>query len=193
MGIHLKKTFYKGVVAVTPLSVTLGLCFWLLSTLEHLFRWPVELFLGNLYFPGMGLCFALFLVFFVGYLVNNFVIRKFSEMVHNTFTKIPVIRFVYNTVADLLQFFRKKNTEQLGAMVMVRISGVELLGVLTNQDSILGEAKNHPDRVSVFIPMSYQVAGFTVLVPRSSVEIVPISVEEGLRFIFSGGVLQKNS
>lgn len=193
---NLRGAFYKGVVALAPLSVTLVLCFWLLSTLEHFFRWPVEFFLGDLYFPGLGLCFALFIVFFVGCFINNFVLRNLSEVVNNIFTKIPVIRFVYNTVADLLKFFRKRDTEQLGVMVMVRVSGVELLGVLTSQSGVLDDVKNDVngvDKVAVFIPMSYQVAGFTVIVPRSAIDIMPISVEDGLRFIFSGGVLQKNA
>lgn len=42
--------------------------------------------------------------------------------------------------------------------------------------------------VAVYIPMSYQIGGLTVIIPWSMVEKVDMSIEEGLRFAATAGM-----
>jgi uncharacterized membrane protein len=66
--------------------------------------------------------------------------------------------------------------------------GMRLLGFLTRADfddvpGVAGEGE-----VAVYLPMSYQVGGFTVLLPRSAVTPVPMSREEAMKFILTAGL-----
>jgi len=42
--------------------------------------------------------------------------------------------------------------------------------------------------VLVYLPMSYMIGGYTVLVPRSLVRPVSMSMEDALRFTLTAGV-----
>jgi uncharacterized membrane protein len=42
--------------------------------------------------------------------------------------------------------------------------------------------------VGVYLPMSYQIGGYTVFVPRSSVERIEMSVEDAMRFVLTAGM-----
>jgi uncharacterized membrane protein len=42
--------------------------------------------------------------------------------------------------------------------------------------------------VAVYLPMSYQVGGYTLLVPRSSLTPVEMSREEAMKFILTAGL-----
>ena len=68
---------------------------------------------------------------------------------------------------------------------------MNLLGFVTR--SSFDDAPAIPggdDRVAVYLPMSYQIGGFTVMVPRSSIADVDMSVEECLRFAMTAGVAE---
>ena len=50
------------------------------------------------------------------------------------------------------------------------------------------EGTGGADKVAVYLPMSYQLGGFTVIVPRSRIREVPMKAEEALRFCVTAGV-----
>ncbi|MBM7692533.1 putative membrane protein [Peribacillus deserti] len=45
--------------------------------------------------------------------------------------------------------------------------------------------------VAVYIPQTFQVAGFTFLVPKEDVEVVDIKPEDAMKFVLSGGMTSK--
>ena len=44
------------------------------------------------------------------------------------------------------------------------------------------------EKLAVYFPMSYQLGGFTVIVPKSSARELKMTVEEALRFCVTAGV-----
>jgi uncharacterized membrane protein len=47
---------------------------------------------------------------------------------------------------------------------------------------------SEPGMIMVYMPMSYQVGGYTALVPRASVQPVDMSFEEAMRFTLTAGL-----
>jgi uncharacterized membrane protein len=45
-----------------------------------------------------------------------------------------------------------------------------------------------PGMILVYMPMSYQVGGYTALIPRASVQPVDMSFEEAMRFTLTAGL-----
>ena len=57
-----------------------------------------------------------------------------------------------------------------------------MIGLLMREDvSDLKLAGDNVERVAVYFPMSYQIGGFTVFVPRSWIRELDIPVETALR------------
>ena len=44
------------------------------------------------------------------------------------------------------------------------------------------------DAVAVYMPMSYQIGGYTLFLPRSALTPVDVSFEQGMRLAITGGV-----
>ncbi len=184
------KIFKRGLIAIAPLALAIVIVVWLLGTLEHAFRPPLKAILGEkLYVPGMGILVALILIFMVGSVINTFIIQKISKWADRLLARLPFFKIFYNSIGDMMNYFRPKDREH-GKMVIVEIEGTRRIGIVTREDFV-GVAKGieKEGEIAVFIPMSYQIGGFTILVHKSKVEPIAMSVEEGMRFIITGGVL----
>jgi len=67
---------------------------------------------------------------------------------------------------------------------------MRLIGFVTREDltdTPLGVEDQEP--VAVFLPMSYQMGGFTIMVPRSAVRKIDMSVEQAMRFAITAGMV----
>jgi uncharacterized membrane protein len=74
---------------------------------------------------------------------------------------------------------------------MVRLGGTDLrvMGFVTRSDLAgLPAGISEPGMIAVYMPMSYQIGGYTALVPRASVQAVDMTLEEAMRFILTAGV-----
>jgi uncharacterized membrane protein len=78
-------------------------------------------------------------------------------------------------------------------VVQVQIPGmpIRMLGFVTLED-LDGVGLASPDggeeSVAVYLPMSYQIGGYTVLLPRSYLTPVDMGMEEAMRFLITAGL-----
>lgn len=187
------KIFKQGLLALAPVTISLAIIIWLLMILEDIFRVPLEWLVGKYYFPGLGIVVALVFIFFVGVLVNTFLVQKLTVWFDKLLTRIPFFKIFYNSVTDLMGFFKPSKGKKKGKMVVVEIADMRFLAMLTREDFTgLPAELGEDDHVAVFIPLSYQIGGFTLTVPRSSIKPVDMSVEQGMRFVVTAGLLSKN-
>lgn len=72
--------------------------------------------------------------------------------------------------------------------MLVSIGEAKLLGFLTREriQDILGlSAEEGDDIVAIYLPLSYQIGGYTLYLPRSKVEPVPMSMEDAMRRVLT--------
>ena len=185
------KIFKRGMLAVAPLALTLALVLWLFNALEAMFRPPVEAILGKAhYFSGLGILVAFVLIFVVGTVLNNWLIQKVSNAFTGLLKKIPLVKTIYNSILEVMSYFNSTDARKDGQVVSVEILGMNLVGLVT-RDSFVGAPAGIAEEgdVAVYLPMSYQIGGYTVILPKSKVKPLPMTVEEGLRFTVTAGVL----
>lgn len=186
------KIFKRGLFALAPVAISIAIVVWLLKTLEDIFRVPLEWLVGEYYFPGMGLLVAIILIFFVGIIINNFLMQKLTNLVDRLFAKIPLFKTIYNSIGDMMSYFKPSDEGKKGKMVTVEIDTMRFVAVLTREDhSDLPEGFANEDEVTIYVPLSYQIGGFTATVPRSKVKPLDMTVEQGMRFIVSAGMLSE--
>jgi len=163
---------------------------WLLDTLESIFRVPLEWLVGDHYFPGMGLLVAIIFIFCFGIIVNNFLIQKMTNLMDRIFTRIPLFKTIYNSIGDMMSYFQPKGQEDTGKMVIIEHDGMSFLGIITREDfSDLPEGFASDEEIAVYVPLSYQIGGITLTLPRSKVKPVDMTIEHGMRYIVSAGML----
>lgn len=187
----LRQIFKRGLLAVAPSALTLVLIVWLFHTLEALFRPFVEMIVGaSYYFPGMGILTAFVLIFFIGTFINNWLLQRISRFGEALVVKIPLVKTLYNSIVEMMRYFNPDHAHKRGEVVVVEIAGMKLLGIIT-RDSFhnIPKALGTEGDVAVYLPMSYQIGGYTIVVPRSHVQVLDMTVEEGMRYAVTAGVL----
>ena len=142
----------------------------------------------------MGIVVCVILIFSIGVMLNSWVIRTIFRIFDGILKRIPLVKTLYGAVTDLMGLFSGSEDRGLSQVVMVRIgeSDARLLGFLTRSDfSDLPDGIGEEGKVAVYLPMSYQLGGFTTIVPRESVEPVDMSLEDAMRFAIAAGVQEK--
>lgn len=183
------KIFKRGLIALAPVAISIAIIIWLFDSLEGIFRVPLQWLVGEYYFRGMGVICAFIFIFIVGIIINNFVIQKFTGWIDKLFTKIPLVKTLYNSVGDMMGYFQPKDPTKAGKMVVVDHDGLRFLAIMTREDlSGFPKELGEGDRVAVYIPLSYQIGGITTAVPRSSIRMIDMSVEQGMRFVVTAGM-----
>lgn len=188
------KIFKRGLIALAPVAVSLAIVIWLLGTLEEIFSVPLKWLIGEYYFPGLGLIVAIIFIFFVGIIINNFLIQKITSAFDRLFARIPLFKTVYNSIADVMNYFKPKDREESGKVVSVDIDGMRFLAIMTRDDfSDLPEGIGEEGEVTVYVPLSYQIGGFAAVVPKSKVKPIDMTVDQGMRFVVTAGMLSGKS
>jgi len=185
-------TFLRGLVVVLPIALTLWVVAWSVRAAEALMK-PLALLLlpsAEAYVPGSGLLLALVLVYVVGLLVQLFVFERLVGLGQSILERTPLVKSVYNALDDFTRYFARRPTERASRVVNVRLADdVSLVGFITNAEPTALRAADDPhDRVAVYLPMSYQLGGFTVLVPRDRLRPLDLGVEDAMRLVLTAGV-----
>ena len=179
---------FQGLAAVLPLSLTLYFIYWFMSGAESLLTPYVP---AQYYFPGMGILTACILIIALGLLVNLFFVQWLIGTLNRQIEKIPLVKSVFGAIRDTLTVFKISDRENRKAVVSIEIKpDMHLIGFVT-ADQIGTDLFNDEEKVGVYIPLSYQIGGYTLYVNRNQLTKLDIGVEEAMRIALTGGVKAK--
>jgi uncharacterized membrane protein len=152
-------------------------------------RWTTQL---------IGVLLAIILVYIVGLLVGNLIGRTLWKLGERTLFKIPFIRAIYPAVKQVTDFVLADKKSQFTASRVVAVephaNGIWSIGLVTGRGvRALGEPAGK-EMLTVFVPSSPTAfSGYVLVVPRESVVDLPLSVEQAMRLLVSGGVIDPHS
>ena len=187
-------TFLQGLAITLPITVTLALLYWLAAMAEDFLGGLIRhLFPGLQYWTGLGILGAVAIVFVLGILMNAWFARRLMRFFDALLDRIPLVKSIYGSLRDIAVLLSDKDSKsRFKKVVAVRVAEqVRLIGFVTVEDfAALAQSSRSPDKaaVGVYLPMSYQIGGFTVFVPESSLEPLDMSVEDAMRFTLTAGV-----
>ena len=189
----ISKILITGFITLLPVVLTIYLLYWLAVSSEQVMGNALRFVLPETtYFPGLGMIAGLLLVFIVGLMMNAYMVRQLFALGEQLLYRLPLIKTIYRAFRDFFDFFSPKK-EQFGQVVAVTFNGVELVGFVTQEDpQRLPESFRERDSVLVYLPMSYMVGGYTILIPRSELRPLKMSMEEAMRFVLTAGITGKD-
>jgi uncharacterized membrane protein len=192
----IRRYFITGLLVWVPLVITVWVLSLLVSTMDQtLLLLPPQLrpehWLGY-YIPGMGAVLTVLVVFFTGLFTANIVGQRLVRWGERVLARIPVVNSIYNgvkQVSDTLfspggQAFRK------ALLVQWPSPGMWTIAFLTGTPG--GDVVNHlqGDYLSIYVPTTPNpTGGYFVMVPRSAVIELDMTVDEALKYIISMGVV----
>lgn len=186
----------RGLLLLVPLVVTVEFIVWLSRTIETSLKPLFELLLpGGLYFPGLALLLFLLSAFALGLMTRHVLLRKTLEITERWMTKLPVVGSIYPVVRQLTDLLSGKSNSENGSVVRVSLPGADthVIGIVTRPADGQRPAWLPPDCEMVFVPMSYQMGGFTLILPRAQMQPLDMKPGEALQMIIMGGMVQPKS
>ncbi|MGE0197696.1 MAG: DUF502 domain-containing protein [Simkaniaceae bacterium] len=178
----MKKIFKRGLIAIAPLAISIGIIYWLFTFLEELVGTPMKNLIGpKYYYPGMGILAAAILLFLVGAVLNTWIISKITHFFERILKRIPLFNSLYKMLKNVTRFFQSAPGGEKNQVVEVTVGGMQLVGFITRENFSEFPAMER-DRIAVYLPMSYQIGGYTVILPKEKVKPINLSIEEALQY-----------
>jgi uncharacterized membrane protein len=193
----LGKLFLKGLAVVIPVTLTLAILWWFARTAERfLGQILVQLLPQGWYLPGMGLVSALAITVLVGLLTHVIIFQKLFDFGDALFHRLPLVKTIYSALKDFIGYLSPDSKVAASKVVLVRLPGQEFeqIGFVTREDfSSLPLEPTVDEPVAVYLPMSYQIGGYTLFLPRSCLTPVDLSFEDGMKLVVTGAVTRDST
>jgi uncharacterized membrane protein len=185
-------TFLKGLVAVLPVSLTIYVVYWIGTTAEAMLGSLLRTVLpADLYRPGLGLIVGFVVVLLIGVIVNAYFVSALLRLGESLLKRIPVVKSIFGAFKDFTRFLPaggEAREHKHRRVVLWRFGEAKLVGFVMEEQTHPAIAQHTGDAIAVYFPMSYQIGGYTLYLPRSQLELVDLSVEEAMRMTLIGGV-----
>ena len=187
----IRSALVRGLVVVLPIGFTIWLLWWLGSSTEALLRNLILLVIPpEHYLPGMGIVAALALLLAAGTFFNALIVQSALASWERFLDRIPVVKTIYGATRDFVKLLPTGGKRRdLRHVVLARFGEAQVIGFVTQDDaSELGIVEAKEGLVAVYFPMSYQIGGYTALLPRSRVVPLDLPVEAAMRMVLTGGI-----
>ena len=196
MRVQLKRYFITGLLIWVPLGITLWVLHLLVSTMDQSLlllpeQFQTEHWLG-IHIPGMGVVLTLLVVFGTGLIAANMLGQRLLRLWEIILQRIPVFNAIYNSVKQVSDtlFSSSGHAFRKALLVQYPREGSWTIAFLTGQPG--GDVVNHlqGEYWSVYVPTTPNpTSGFFLMMPKSDVIVLDMSVDEALKYIISMGVV----
>jgi len=190
---RLRNTFISGLVSFLPIALSIYFAYSIITFSENMLGQHLKEFLpSGYYIPGLGLLSTVLLIFTLGFLVNNFITSAFINKLQEKLTEIPLIKIIYSPLRDLMNLFAKSQEQHaLQKVVLVHFTpSHSIIGLVTRESfhDLNLNVKFDDNKITVYIPMSYGLGGYTLIVNKSEVEPIEIPIEKAMSLALTGWI-----
>ncbi|MEO8400394.1 MAG: DUF502 domain-containing protein [Gammaproteobacteria bacterium] len=195
---YLRRYFISGLLVWLPIWVTFLVIKFLVDILSYsLLLLPREYqpdALLGFHVPGIGVIITLVVIFSTGVIVANFLGRRVLAVWDAIMNRIPLVRTIYNGVKQVLNTLFSSGGDSFRKVLLVQFphSGMWSIAFQTGDSTPeVDKAFENETMISVFIPATPNpTSGFLMMVARSKVIELNMSVDQALKFVISLGVVQ---
>ena len=187
---YINKYILTGLITILPLMLTIYLVYWFVVGTEAFLGELIRAVLSeDIYRPGMGVVAGLVAAFIVGLLMHTMFVQRLFYRGERIVYRLPLIKSVYLSIRDILEYFSAEKRNEFEQVVAITIGNMQVVGLVTqtNMDNMPNDFRQE-DSLLVYVPMSYGIGGYAVLVPRSATKPLDMSMEDAMRFTLTAGV-----
>ncbi len=191
------RNILTGLVTTLPVVLTLYILYWLAVSLESALGGIIRSIIPErVYWPGIGLASGLGVLFIIGLLMHAYIVQRLFARGEQLLYHTPLIKSLYRAIRDFFDYFSLTKKKDFNQVVAVTLgdTGMQMIGFVTqaNPDRMPEDYRNE-DSILVYLPLSYMIGGYAVLMPKSAVRPLDMNMEEALRFTITAGVTGINN
>lgn len=195
----MKKYLIAGLLTWMPLAITIWVMLWVVGLMDGMFNGVLGLFdtlvpglvkLKDI--PGLGVLVTLALMLLTGVFVTNIFGQWWVQQWDRLLNRIPIVKSIYSSVKQVSDtlFSSSGNAFREAVLVQYPREGSWTIAFVTGRPS--GEVAAHlvGEHVSLYVPTTPNpTSGFFLMMPKSSIKPLAMSVDEALKYIISMGVV----
>jgi uncharacterized membrane protein len=186
--------FLTGIATLLPLSVTLFVFWFIVARLGNMFRPLFHLHPALEHVPGWGATMAGFVLFLlivllVGWIATGLIGRLTLGWLDKLLRHVPIVKSIYTSARQLTDaVFVSKSSLRRTVIAEYPRKGAYAIGFLTSDERAV--LPDGTPALYVFFPTTPNpTSGWLAIMPESDVIETTMSIEEGLKMVVSGGVL----
>jgi uncharacterized membrane protein len=190
----LKKYLLAGLLVLVPLGITVWVLHFIITSLDQTIllipeTWRPKWDGSNI--PGMGILLAFVLLFVTGAIASNVFGKQLVKAWDSIVNRIPVVGGIYKSIKQLTDPVLSENGQAFSKAVLVEFphAGSHTVAFLTNKVDGEIASKLGETQVSVYVPTTPNpTSGYMLILPKSKVYELDMSVDQALKYIVSMGV-----
>lgn len=200
LRIYVRNIFIAGVLATLPIVITVALI-----------RFIFEKFSGILFplFEKLSVKYGIILpppslqilsfslvilaILFIGMMAKNYFGNKMLKLVERMLSRIPIVKSIYNVIRQIVEAFQNSGGGNFKKVILFEYprKGMYHLGFITKDSTEVFNEKIGQSCVNVFVPTTPNpTSGFIIILPKEEVIELDITVEQGVKFIISAGLVE---
>jgi uncharacterized membrane protein len=195
----LRAYFIAGVLITAPVVITIWLTISIVGFLDRTVKNLIlpenslAEFWAVLYsIPGFGIIVAVLFIMLVGMFAANIMGRFFVRIGESILDRLPVVRSLYGATKQIFETVFADKADAFRDVVLVEYPRKDMwvLGFLTGTTKGEVQAKTSDEVVNVFVPTTPNpTSGFLLFVPKKDIQIMDMTIEEGIKLIVSAGIV----
>ncbi|CAB3806767.1 hypothetical protein LMG28688_06407 [Paraburkholderia caffeinitolerans] len=187
-----KSVFLTGLLVLVPLAITLWVLNLVIGTMDQTLLLLPTAWRPDVRIPGLGAILTLAFIFVVGLLTHNFIGQKLVVWWNALVRRIPIVGPLYSSIQQVSDTLLSSNGNAFRKALLIEYprKGSWTIAFLTGIPG--GDVVNHlpGEHVSVYVPTTPNpTSGFFLMVPKSEVIELDMTVDAALKYIVSMGVV----
>ena len=200
IGKSIRSTLFAGLVVWLPILVTFVVVRFIVELLDHSMAllpkaYQPEQLLG-FHIPGFGVLLSFVLLLTTGFLATNFLGQRLVGWSESLLERIPLVRSIYNATKQVMQAIFSTNSQAFRKVLLIEYPRKGIWSIAFQTGPVGHEIEKHTgsQMLSIFVPTTPNpMGGFLVMLPKSEVIELSMSVDNALKFIISLGVMQMDN
>ncbi|AEI14879.1 protein of unknown function DUF502 [Flexistipes sinusarabici DSM 4947] len=141
---------------------------------------------------SLSLIVLIFLLFIIGIIAKNYFGKKIISFFEYLLVKIPLVRGVYSSIRQVVETFQVSGGTSFKKVVLLEypMQKKYSIGFVTKETSEFLNNKINNESYNIFVPTTPNpTSGFILIVPKCEVIELDITIDEGIRFVISAGLI----
>ncbi|MFP4661761.1 MAG: DUF502 domain-containing protein [Halanaerobiales bacterium] len=187
----LRNLFITGIVVILPLAGSVYIIYLVFNIIDRITGPLIEFFFGR-ELPGVGIVLSILTIVFIGFFATNIIGKKIILFGEKILLKIPLFNSIYISIKQILDAFFTQHHTSFKKPVLFEYprKGLYQLGFLTKESSPYFDAITGKKLYNIFLPTTPNpTSGMFIMVPADEAVLLNLSIEESLKLIISGGII----
>jgi uncharacterized membrane protein len=186
----IRRRFVVGFLVVFPLVITVFFARFIFGLLDRWFL-PISERIFGVEIPGIGFMIFVVVLFVLGILATNILGGRLLDLIERRISRFPLLSPIYQGARQITEAIQIRGTTDFRKVVLLDFprAGLKSVGFVTREFSHPTRFCDEPSAL-VFVPTTPNpTTGFLVALPQRELEVLDISVEQGVKLLISGGLL----